>query len=112
MKLNRSKYEVVHNANVANVHFLDGSPVKKVEEAAYLGCQINEGADIRTELGKRIGKCIAILERLQVFWRHGNCPVKFKLTVFDAVIRSKLVYGLDVMRIPKQVLNGIRVVWA
>ena len=95
MKLNRSKCEVFHNANVAYVHFMGGSTVKKVDEATYLGCQINDTADIRTELGKRVGKCIAILDKLHVFGRRSNCPVKLKLLALDVVIRTKVLHGLE-----------------
>ena len=35
------------------------------------------------------------MKRLQDFWNNPNCPTKFKLQVYDAVIRSKLVYGLE-----------------
>ena len=37
------------------------------------------------------------LQKLQSFWKNPNCPNKFKLQVFDAVIRSKLVYGLQIV---------------
>ena len=36
-----------------------------------------------------------------IFWENNNCPKKFKLQTFDAVIRSKLVYSLDSIMIPK-----------
>ena len=36
-----------------------------------------------------------------------NCPPKFKLIVLDAVIRSKLVYGLDCIKIPEAALNSL-----
>ena len=30
-----------------------------------------------------------------MFWRHSNCPVKFKSIAIDAVLRSRLLYGLE-----------------
>ena len=35
------------------------------------------------------------LKALQILWKNPNCPNKFKLQIQDAVIRSKLAYGLD-----------------
>ena len=39
------------------------------------------------------------LNKLDTFWRHSNCPTKFKIIALDAVIRSKLLYGLDTAQI-------------
>ena len=44
MKLNRSKCEVLCNASTAQVVFSDRTPVKRVSEATYLGCQLNDKA--------------------------------------------------------------------
>ena len=36
-------------------------------------------------------------------------PPKFRLIVFDAVIRSKLVYGLDCVQLPEDALNKLNI---
>ena len=33
--------------------------------------------------------------RLGTFWKHSDCSVRVKLNVYDAVIRTKLIYGLE-----------------
>jgi len=38
------------------------------------------------------------------FWNHHNCPADFRLQVFDAVIRSKLVYGRESVMLTKSLL--------
>ena len=38
---------------------------------------------------------MATLKKLDMFWKHSECPRKFKLLVQDAVIRAKLFYGLE-----------------
>ena len=58
-------------------------------------------------MAQKIGKCFSILNKLNEFWFRSRCPQRFKLTVFDAVIRSKLVYGLDVVHLPKAVCNKL-----
>jgi hypothetical protein len=95
MKLNREKCEVIHNSTTANVHFADNTKVKRKEEAKYLGCNLNPKANIRREISNRISTCMHILKKLHIFWRNSNCPTKFKLLALDAVIRSKLLYGLE-----------------
>ena len=46
--------------------------------------------------------CFAVLNKLHCFFRNGNCPSKWKITVYDAVIRSKLVYGLECIQLQKR----------
>ena len=36
---------------------------------------------------------------MEYFWKHSNTPKRTKLHVYDAVIKSKLLYGLDTAKI-------------
>ena len=38
---------------------------------------------------------MALLTRLDTFWVHAQCPIKWNLIVHDAIIRSKLLHGLE-----------------
>ena len=38
---------------------------------------------------------MTILKKLDISWRHCDVKIAFKITVLDAVIRSKLLYGID-----------------
>jgi len=78
-----------------NIHFTDGTKIKIVEEAKYLGCNLNDTSNYRKEIGKRISNTLIMLKKLNIFWLHSNCPAKFKLIAADAVIRTKLLYGMD-----------------
>lgn len=54
--------------------------------------------------------------KLGVFWKSAACSVKWKLIIYDAVIRSKLVYGLcttaltqaQIKRVDAFQMRGIR----
>ena len=35
------------------------------------------------------------MEKLGTFFKHSNCPTFFKITVYDAVVRAKLLYGIE-----------------
>ena len=35
------------------------------------------------------------IEKLEDYWKHSDCPLREKLITYDAVIRSKLMYGLE-----------------
>ena len=50
---------------------------------------------------------MVVLHALRNFWNSPNCPTNFKLLVHDAVIRSKLVYGLDSIELTQSVLSRL-----
>ena len=38
---------------------------------------------------------MAVMAKLDEFWLRGDCTEKQKINVFNAVLRAKLMYGLD-----------------
>eukprot|EP00975_Prorocentrum_lima_P058079 12181543-Prorocentrum_lima.AAC.1 len=96
LSLNKLKCELLRLGGALEpVHFVDGSAVPVVDEAKYLGCVLNDRTDPRRELRIRMSLCITVWKKLDTFWLHSDCPVPFKLLVYDAVVRSKLLYGLE-----------------
>ena len=95
MKLNKAKCETVAGHRNHDIHFEDGVKVPAMDEVKYLGCRLNKDCDVTREVKARTAVCMATLKQLDLFWRHSNCPVRFKLQAFDAVIKSKLLYGLE-----------------
>ena len=95
MKLNQSKCEALRFGARANVHFKNGTPVKDVEQAKYFGCYLNKTNDTTREVRGRVREAMGILQRMHCFWRHSNCTVKFKVTVLQAVLYAKILFGLE-----------------
>ncbi len=89
------------------VKFKDGTLMPTPKEAVYLGASVNRTCDVKQEVNMKIGQCFAILNKLHHFFRHTNCPTSFKLTTFDAVIRAKFVYGLEVVHLPQNLMNKL-----
>ena len=77
--------------------------------AQYLGCALNNRGDGTRELSGRIAECMATLKRLDLFWGQSTCTKQFKLQVFNAVIRSKLVYGLESIQLNETALTKMNV---
>ena len=40
-------------------------------------------------------RSIRSMEKLEVYWKHSNCSVRQKLIVYDSIIRTKLIYGME-----------------
>ena len=51
--------------------------------------------DANTEVRKRTATCMSVLKRLDLFWGHSDCSIRQKLLVYNAAVRSKLMYGLE-----------------
>ena len=64
---------------------------------------------MRKEVISKIAACFGVLTKLNEFWFRSSCPAKFKIEVFDAVVRSKLVYGLEGTQLPKYLSNKLDV---
>eukprot|EP00972_Heterocapsa_arctica_P105538 15548666-Heterocapsa_arctica.AAC.1 len=52
-----------------------------------------------SEIKNRISVTLMTLKQLNVFWTKSPATIKWKLRVFDAVIVSKLLYGLEALSI-------------
>ena len=93
LNFNKAKCEAIKiNAN-NKLKFTDGTELKGVKEVIYLGCSINNSADTKKEIQRRMTNCIVTMKRLHLFWKESDTPKRIKLQIYDAIIRSKLVYG-------------------
>ena len=61
----------------------------------------------REEISKRFAATMAIMKRLDLFWRHSDCPIHMKVYTADAVLRSKLLYGLESAQLIPSVLKSL-----
>jgi hypothetical protein len=86
-----NKPEVEQNT----VTFIDGTPVKRVNTAIYLGITCNEKATQTPNLNKRLGAASEQFNRLHLFWRHTNIPQKMKIRFFKQIFYPMVLYGLE-----------------
>ena len=110
MRLNKNKCEVITSRPNANIHFGDGTKINKVRQAIYLGCQIGIRTQSREEVNNRIKNTMITMKSLDLFWRHSNCGTAIKVYVADAVIRSKLLYGLESAELIPSVLKRLETI--
>jgi len=64
----------------------------------------------RQEISKRFAMTMATMKKLDLFWRHSDCPTHVKVHVADAVLRSKLLYGLESAQLIPSVLKKLEAV--
>ena len=108
LHLNMKKCEVLGNVS-AHIKYPNGEEVTQKDTVEYLGAMLNIKGDIRKEVQYRIAMCGAVLKKLDIFWLHTKCPLRWKLLAHDAIIRSKLLYGLDSAELTPAILDKIDV---
>ena len=64
------------------------------------------------EVSSRISVTLSTLKTLELFWRQANCTTTWEIQVFNAVILSKLLYGLETLQFTEKSLNRINTIHA
>ena len=91
LKLNRGNTEVIvvgKNKN-AKITFKDGTPVKQVSDATYLGVQINDKADPNKELRLRISNTMSTWKKDWTILQKGKLHSKIQNTSISCSHKSE-----------------------
>ena len=75
--------------------------------AAYLGSRIHYNGDQKCEVKARLAAAWLTVMKLDLFWRKAPVTLKWKLRVLDAVIHSKVLYGMESLVISQSDLDKI-----
>ena len=101
LKLNYDKcVNLTANQRVTSVRFAPEGPaagrlVPRQKSATYLGTLLTDTFDNKAEVANRLGDCIGTCKRMGLFWNKANTSKKWKIQVFNSIIRSKLLYSLE-----------------
>ena len=93
--------------NEGQVHFDNGNPLPKKYEATYLGNEINREVNIKHEVLNKMQEVRKIWFKMAPYWRASNANQKWQLIIFNAVIRSKLLYGLETVHLTNALLKKV-----
>ena len=107
LRLNKDKCVVIQMNNDGMVHFESNEPLPKQFEAAYLGKEINKEANIQHEILNKMQEVRKTWYKLLSYWKATNANVKWQLIIFDVVIRSKMLYGLETIHLTGAMLKKI-----
>ena len=87
------------------VRYRNGDKVNEVKEVKYLGCRLNEKGDPQSEMNQRRLAVQLIWRKMGEFWKGSNCNKRKKIIVYNAVIKSKLLFGAESMQINQSELK-------
>ena len=94
LSLHWGKVQLVKVRNNATVAAPDGKPFDPVDSMVYLGSLVHKDGRASAELSRRIGMCGALFRLARQIWAHTYISMQRKLQIFNALITSKLLYGL------------------
>ena len=95
LKFNYRKCEHICINGNDNIYYINGGTVPRSGESKYLGCYLNERADPTQEINKRVADTYSTWANLTYTGKNSDDTIKNKLITYDAVIRAKLMYGLE-----------------
>ena len=113
LKLNYGKcINITANQRISSVSFsrtgpAEGQLVPRKRAAVYLGSLLTDSFDNKAEIFNRLGDCIATANRMKLFWLKANTTVKWKIQIFNAIVRSKLLYGLECIQLTKAEISRL-----
>ena len=107
LALNKSKciYFAINKNN--NIHFLDGEEMQSSDNVTYLGAKLTKNASIKEEITTRLNKANLVWHKLKTFWKKTSCTISWKLQVYNSVIKSTLLYGLETIHITKAQIDRL-----
>ena len=99
LQLNRDKCAFIAMNGDNQIRFRDGTKLNKVYEATYLGHQLTQNMHVRHEINHKMQQTLVTWYKLQPLWKAAGCSKKWKLEVYDAIIKNKLLYGLETVHL-------------
>ena len=105
--LNKNKCVAITMNNDGCIHFHDGTPLNKEFEAMYLGNEINRTVNIKHEILNKMSEVRRTWFKLSAYWKASGASKKWKLIIFDAIIRSKLLYGLETIHLTQALSKSL-----
>ena len=85
----------------------DGTEIEENGKLAYLGGLISGDGRSDSELSRRLGLATADFQALQKVWSHSGISQRDKICYFNALVVSKLMYGLSTLSLAKAQLRRL-----
>ena len=95
MEVHPAKFQLLQVRCNDKVCTEDGQQVSAVPSLDYLGSTLASDGSVAGELSRRIGIAKADFRTLCKVWRHSTLTRHERLSIFGALIESRLMYGLS-----------------
>ena len=72
-----------------------GTTLQPETSMLYLGSMLHSDGRLGCEISRKIGAATASFNALKTIWRHRGIPLARKCNLFEALVMSKVLYGLS-----------------
>jgi len=95
LDLHHSKFQLLSVNGEYNLKTPVGEPIPSTDSMTYLGATVYADGSLKRELGRKLGCAWADFSKLNRLWKHTTLTKLRKIEIYQAVIVSRLLYGLS-----------------
>jgi len=95
LQLHWSKFQLLQVGGQYQLIAPDGTAIAPGSVMTYLGAAIYDDGGIKTELNRRLGAAWGEFSKLDRIWRHTSLSRGRKISIYQAVVVSRLLYALS-----------------
>ena len=110
LNMHKVKTKVMKNSAAAGSKeiLLEGTPLEEVDVFCYLGSMTDGKGGTEADIKARIGKARAAFTQLGKVWRARKISRKTKLRLFNACVKSVLLYGCETWKATNGVIKKLQ----
>ena len=94
LQLHWGKLQLMNVRTSGMIKRPDGTAIEPTNIIVYLGASISDDGRVGKELARRLGMARREFSCLTRIWKHCSLPRQRKLQILNAMVLSKLIYGL------------------
>ena len=95
LELHSGKLQLLSIRCHTSLRCSDGTDVTATDKMEYLGTCLDSEGSMQSEVCRRLGAAKSLFRTLSKVWASSTLTCKAKLRIFDCLVASKLVYGLQ-----------------
>jgi endonuclease/exonuclease/phosphatase family metal-dependent hydrolase len=109
LRPNTSKTKEMRLNNRSSESFkINGADIETVDDFTYLGSVVAADGGTPKDISSRINKARATFSKLKNIWRDNNISLKTKTKVFNACVKSVLLYGCETWFVTNNITSKIQ----
>jgi hypothetical protein len=109
LEINSSKTEEIRVNTIVKQRFrLNGEDIKRSSDFCYLGSIVDENGGTSREVSARIQKARGSFFKLRRVWLSKSLRKCTKIRIFNACVKSVLLYGCETWLATKEIQRKIR----
>ncbi|KAG7307745.1 hypothetical protein JYU34_006321 [Plutella xylostella] len=110
MHVNREKTKSMRVMTADRTPFkINGQPIEDVDTFTYLGSKITPNGGTDEDIGNRINKARGAFAMLSPVWRSSAFRLQTKIRLFNACVKTVLLYGCETWKKTVQTTNKLQV---